>query len=163
MELINKEKWPKILDYLNTAAVEGQDPPYGDGMDAILAAKIDDNGDIVAIGQDGKKILAIKIGDKQASIRLANYSDLASSEAQARFSKNPDTQEQLISSFKAAGDEAIRDWMITIKDVILTADDLPTAKNAIFELYPELSGAEMQVENYLTLASLGGYFEAENE
>jgi hypothetical protein len=66
---------------------------------------------------------------------------------------------------KEVGDEQIGGWLDTIRDVILTADDLPTAREAIFGLYPELDTAKFakNVENYLTLSSMAGYWEAGNE
>jgi hypothetical protein len=163
-ETIAPDKYPAILNYLNTPAAPGQEPPYGDGMDSILAAKIDDNGDIIAIGQDGKKMLAIKIGDTQTSIRLANYDEQAANET-ADFAKGVPSQEDMIAGLKEVGDEQFGSWLSTIKDVILTADDLPTAREAIFGLYPELDTAKFakNVESYLTLASMAGYFSAGEE
>jgi phage gp29-like protein len=168
MQIIAPEKYPAILDYLNNPPAEGEDPPYGDGMDQIFAAKLDDNGDVIAIGGDGGKILAIKIGDTETSIRLANFDDtkdvLAPKEA-AKFAKYPEGQEQIIDSIKNAGDREISAWLDNIKDVLLTADDLDTARDAVFQFYPDLDSAKFQseIENHLTLASLQGYFEAENE
>jgi phage gp29-like protein len=166
---IPAEKLPLILEYLNNPAAPGQEPPYGDGMDKILAAKIDDNGDIIAIGQDGSKVLAIKIGDKETSIRMANYEEQATKEqastAAANFAQHPIGQESLITGIKQAGDEQIGLWLDQVKDMFLTADDPATAQAAVFELYPQLETAEFskQTANYLTLAGLVGYFEAENE
>jgi hypothetical protein len=163
-QAIPAEKYPLILDFLNTPAAEGQAPPYGDGMDSILAAKVDDNGDIIAIGQDGPKMLAIKIGDKETSIRLANYEEQAAKEP-ASFAQGVPTQEDLIAGLKSAGDEQIGDWLDTIRDVIFTADDLSTARDAIFSLYPDLESAKFakSTADYLTLAGLSGFWEAENE
>jgi hypothetical protein len=163
-QTIAPDKYPAILNYLNNPAAEGQAPPYGDGMEAILAAKFDDNGDIIAIGQDGPKVLAIKIGDKVTSIRLANYEEQAEAET-ANFAKGTPTQADLINSLKQAGDGQIGSWLDAIKNVILTADDLEVAREAIFELYPELESAEFSAEtaNYLTLAGMTGYWEATNE
>jgi hypothetical protein len=163
-ETLSADKYPAILNFLNTPAAEGQAPPYGDGIDSILAAKIDDSGDIIAIGQDGPKMLAIKITDTQVSIRLANYEEQEAKES-ANFAKGVPSEDDLIAGFKQAGDEQFGGWLDTIKDVILTADDLPTAREAIFGLYPELDTAKFakDVESYLTLASLSGYFSAGEE
>lgn len=163
MITIPAEKLSLILIYLNTPAADGQDPPYGDEMDEILAAKIDDKGDVIAIGRDGQKLLAIKIGNQETSIRLANYDELAKPESGAQFAQYPIGQEQIISSIKDVGDEAISTWLNQIKDMLLTADDLETAQEAIFELFPDLKSDDLadDVSNCLTLASLAGYFEAE--
>jgi hypothetical protein len=169
---ISPDKYPAILNYLNNPAAEGQAPPYGDGIEAILAAKFDDNGDIIAIGQDGPKMLAIKIGDKDKTIaiRLANYEELGATTPTtpaaniAAMAASPvPSQADLIGGMKAAGDDQIAGWLNMVKDVILTADDLETARDAVFELYPELQSSQFarQSENYLTIAGMAGYFEAQ--
>jgi hypothetical protein len=160
-ETITPDRYPAILNFLNNPAAPGESPPYGDGMEAIRAAKFDDNGDIIAIGQDGGKVLAIKITDTGVAIKLANYGEVK--EPEAKFEKYPEGQETVIASLKNVGDAQFGKWLDQIKDVIFTADDLGAAQEAIFEMFPHLESAEFaqEVNQHLTLAGLQGYFEAD--
>lgn len=164
-ETITPDRFPAILNFLNNPAAPGESPPYGDGMERINAAKFDDDGNIIAIGQDGGKILAIKITDTGVAIKLANYGEVKEPEEPAAKFAQASGQEAIVDSLKNIGDAQFEKWLDQIKDVVFTADDLGTAQEAIFEMFPQLDSAEFaqEVSQHLTLAGLQGYFEAEYE
>jgi phage gp29-like protein len=150
------ETFPQLVQLVNLT--------YTDGIDSIGAARVEDNGDIIVVGQDGPKILAIKIGaDNKIAIRLANADKMATEQAQ--FSAPDISQEAIIDRLKTTGDREIGNWLNTVKDMLLTSDDISTARESLFSLWPDLETDTLESEfnQALTLSSMAGYFEAGEE
>lgn len=50
---------------------------YTDPIDQVIEARVEENGDILAIARDDIKILAFKFTDTEAMVRIVNPDDIA--------------------------------------------------------------------------------------
>jgi hypothetical protein len=151
---ISPNLYPELMRIINMT--------YTDRVEQVEGAKIDDQDAIVAICRDGAKRLAIKIADSGISIKMMNPPRGATAAMAAPMTLDTDT---IASKLKETGDEQIGSWLDTIKDMLLTSDDLEQAQSSLFSLWPDLAtdDLEMSFSQALTLASLDGYFSDEAE
>jgi phage gp29-like protein len=151
---LKPEDFPSVMEMVNLT--------YTDGLDSIGAAKVEDDGTIIAVGVDGNKILAIKVGtDNKIAVRLANQP--AASGQTGQFAAMPViSQESIIDRLKETGDQELGSWLNTVKDMLLTSDSLTEARESLFSVWPDLEADKLEAtfSNALTLASMAGYFEA---
>jgi phage gp29-like protein len=137
---------------------------YTDGLDRILSARENDDGSIVCVGQDGVKQVACKITDTKVEIRLLNPDQVkGDSPNTAKFSRQPDTSDQIAVNLQRIGDPIVAGWLQQIQQVLETSDDLPNAREALFQLYPELDSSDLteQMTDAMALANMAGFWEAQ--
>jgi hypothetical protein len=60
MKLIPPDRYPNLIQLINRT--------YTDEVEQILSAGADENGTIICLAQDGRKQLAIEIGDDDVQI-----------------------------------------------------------------------------------------------
>jgi hypothetical protein len=150
MKLIPPERYPNLIQLINRT--------YTDEVEQILSAGSDENGTIICLAQDGNKQLAIEIGDDDVQIRLFNPT--------AQFAApKQDTPDRIATNLQKLGDPIVSGWLRQIEQVLATSDDLETAREALFQLYPDLDSAELteQTTDATALASMAGFWEAGTE
>lgn len=59
---ISAEQYPTLIELINET--------YLDRVEQIVAARVEDNGDIICVAMDGRKKLAVKVDDENINIRL---------------------------------------------------------------------------------------------
>jgi hypothetical protein len=147
MKLIPPERYPNLIQLINRT--------YTDEVEQILSAGADENGTIICLAQDGNKQLAIEIGDNDVQIRLFDPT--------AQFNApKPNTSDQIATNLQKLGDPIIGGWLRQIEQMLTTSDDLETAREALFRLYPDLDSTELteQMTDATALASMAGFWEA---
>jgi phage gp29-like protein len=157
MTAIPLSEYPTLMSIVNES--------YTDGLDRILNAQINDDDSIVCVGQDGIKQVACKITDTNVSIRLLNPDQIkGNSPTTAKFSQRLDTSNQIADNLQGIGDPIVGGWLHQIKQVLETSDDLPSAREALFQLYPDLDSSELteQMTDAMALASMAGFWEAQD-
>jgi phage gp29-like protein len=149
MKLIPPERYPNLIQLINRT--------YTDEVEQILSAGVDKNGTIICLAQDGNKQLAIEIGDNDVQIRLFNPT--------TQFSQQQDTPDQIATNLQKLGDPIVGGWLHQIEQVLTTSDDLETAREALFQLYPDLESTELtqQMTAATAAASMAGFWEAEQD
>jgi hypothetical protein len=150
MKLIPPESYPGLIQLVNRT--------YTDEVDQILSAGADENGTIICLAQDGNKQLAIEIGDNDVQIRLFNPT------AQFNQSKQ-NTPDRIATNLQKLGDPIVGGWLRQIEQMLTTSGDLETAREALFQLYPDLDSTELaeQMTDATALASMAGFWEAGTE
>jgi phage gp29-like protein len=154
---IPQSEYPALISIFNES--------YTDGLDRILSAQINDDESIVCVGQDGIKQVACKITDTNTSIRLLNPDQIkGDSPTTAKFSQQLDTSSQIADNLQRMGDPIVGGWLHQIKQLLETSDDLSSAREALFQLYPDLDGSELtqQMTDAMALASMAGFWEAQD-
>ena len=146
---ISPALYPKLL----LAIDEGWDEP----VDRIASAQINNDGSIIAIAYSGDIALAVKIDDD--SIEVKPIGDVA------EFSQQPDIPTQIATNLQQIGDPIVGGWLRQIEQMLATSDDLETAREALFQLYPDLDGTDLadQMTDAMALASMAGFWEAGTE
>jgi hypothetical protein len=149
MKLIPPERYPNLIQLINRT--------YTDEVEQILSAGVDKNGTIICLAQDGNKQLAIEIGDNDVQIRLFNPT--------TQFSQQQDTPDQIATNLQKLGDPIVGDWLRQIEQMLATSDDLETAREALFQLYPDLDSTDLaeQMTDATAAASMAGFWEAGTE
>jgi phage gp29-like protein len=137
---------------------------YTDGLDRVLSAQENDDGSIVCVGQDGIKQLECEITDTRIKFRLLNPSQVDSNTAQF-MAPRQDTPDRIAANLQKLGDPIVGGWLRQIEQILTTSDDLETAREALFQLYPDLESAELtqQMTAATAAASMAGFWEAEQD
>jgi len=135
------------------------DREYTDRLDRILSAQIDDDGRIIAYAQDGNKRLIVEISDTQIRFKLLGVGDTA------QFAQQPDIPEQIATKLQHVGNPIFGGWLTQIQQIIETSDDLETAREALFQLYPDLDSTELtdEMTDAMSVASMAGWWDAKSE
>jgi phage gp29-like protein len=149
MVTIPVEAYPDLIQLINIT--------YTDEVEQILSAGVEENGDIICLAQDGNKQLSVKIGDN-IQIKLFNPTVQFTAPKQ-------DTPDQIATNLQKLGDPIVGGWLRQIEQVLATSDDLETAREALFQLYPDLESAELaqQMTDATAAASMAGFWEAEQD
>jgi hypothetical protein len=169
---IDQSLYPQIL----AAAEEGCD----ELIDRIESAQFDNDGNIIALAYSGDIPLAVKIGDETVEVEefedSSQFSEpeldgpinpiLTQINPTAQFSApKPDTPDQIATNLQKLGDPIVGGWLRQIEQILMTSDDLETARDALFQLYPDLESTELtqQMTDAAAAASLAGFWEAEQD
>jgi hypothetical protein len=149
MKLIPPDRYPNLIQLINRT--------YTDEVEQILSAGADENGTIICLAQDGRKQLAIEIGDDDVQIRRFNPT--------AQFSQQQDTPDRIATNLQKLGDPIVGGWLRQIEQMLATSDDLETAREALFQLYPDLDSTDLaeQMTDAAAAASMAGFWEAGTE
>ena len=145
---ISDDKLTNLLAVIN----EGWDEP----IDKITAAQINDDGSIIAIAYSGDIPLGVKIDDE--GIEVKPIGDV-------QFGQQPDIPDQIAPNLQQIGDPIFGGWLRQIEQMLATSGDLETAREALFELYPDLDSTDLtdQMTDAMALASIAGFWEAGTE
>jgi phage gp29-like protein len=137
-------------------------------IDRITSAGILEDGSIICAAAIGNEQIGIKIQNGQVETRpmsgdptqLKPIGDATT----AQFSQQPDTPDRIATNLQRIGDPIVAGWLHQVKQVLETSDDLPSAKEALFQLYPDLDAAELteQMTDAMALASMAGFWEAQD-
>jgi phage gp29-like protein len=147
-------------------------------IDQITDAGIFEDGIILCMAQAGKSQFGIRIEDGQIeAIALDNTAQFSEPEdpsdpmftqlnPTAQFSQpKQDTPDQIATNLQKLGDPIVGGWLRQIEQILMTSDDLETARDALFQLYPDLESTELtqQMTDAAAAASLAGFWEAEQD
>jgi hypothetical protein len=154
--LIPQTDYPELIDIINET--------YTDGLDRILAAEVADDDSIVCVGQDGVKQIAVKITDTDIQIRLIDPNQIEGGTARFTAPKQ-DTPDRIATNLQKLGDPIVGGWLRQIEQMLATSDDLETAREALFQLYPDLDSTDLaeQMTDAMAAASMAGFWEAGSE
>lgn len=149
MNPIPTASYPDLISLINET--------YTDDVEQILGAGVDKSNNIICLAQDGSKQLAIEITNDDIKIKLFNPT--------AQFSAAPDIPTQIADNLQRIGDPLFGGWLNQIKQMLETSDDLETAREALFQLYPDLDSTELtdQMTDAMALASMAGFWAAGTE
>lgn len=153
---IPQAEYPELIEIIAEA--------YTDGLDRILAAEVADDDSILCVGQDGIKQIAVKIADGNFQIRLLNPQQVEGDKT-AKFNQQPDIPDRIATNLQRIGDPIVSGWLKQIEQMLETSDDLESAKEALFQLYPDLDSTDLteQMTDAMALASMAGFWEAGTE
>jgi hypothetical protein len=169
---IDQSLYPQIL----AAAEEGYDEP----LDRIESAQFDNDGNIIALAYSGDIPLAVKIDDEGVEVKEFEDSSqfsrpepgdlidpiLTQLNPTAQFSQPPpNTPDRIATNLQKLGDPIVGGWLRQIEQMLTTSGDLETAREALFQLYPDLDSTELaeQMTDATALASMAGFWEAGTE
>jgi phage gp29-like protein len=152
MNPIPETSYPALIDLINET--------YTDRVEQILGAGVDDNGNIFCAAQDGDKKLAIEITDTGIQIKLFNPNPTAQFTA-----PKPDIPTQIADNLQTKANPIAFGWLKQIEQIFNTTDDLASAREALFQLYPQLDSSELkeQMTDALALASMTGFESAQTD
>ncbi len=152
MNQLSTESYPALMDLINET--------YTDRVEQILSAGIDDNGTVICVAQDGTKKLSIQIADTGIKIGLYNPKPTA------QFSQPKlDIPDRIATNLQRIGDPIFGGWLSQIQQMLETSDDLESAREALFQLYPDLNSTDLaeQTTDAMATASMAGFWEASTE
>jgi hypothetical protein len=151
---IPQAEYPELIDIINET--------YTDELDQILAAEVADDDSIVCVGQDGIKQIAVKITDTDIQIRLINPDRVDDSNAAQFTAPKQDTSDRIATNLQKLGDPIVGGWLRQIEQMLATSDDLETAREALFQIYPDLDSIDLaeQMTDAMAAASMAGFWEA---
>jgi hypothetical protein len=147
MKQLPTDSYPALIELVNET--------YAEQIEEIIEAGVDASGNIICVAQDGERQISIEIADGGIKTELYDPS--------AKFSApKPDTSSQIATNLQKLGDPIVSGWLRQIEQVLATSDDLETAREALFQLYPDLDSTELteQMTDATALASMAGFWEA---
>jgi hypothetical protein len=95
-------------------------------------------------------------------IRLLNPDRATGDSPTAQFSQKQDTPDRIATNLQKLGDPIVGGWLRQIEQMLATSDDLETAREALFQLYPDLDSTDLaeQMTDAMAAASMAGFWEA---
>ncbi len=150
MKQLPTNSYPALIELVNET--------YAEQIEEIIEAGVNASGNIICVAQDGERQISIEIADGGIKVELYDPS--------AKFSApKPDTSIQIATNLQKLGDPIVSGWLRQIEQMLATSDDLESAREALFQLYPDLNSTDLadQMTDAMALASLAGFWEAGTE
>jgi phage gp29-like protein len=144
---IEAAQYPALITLINGT--------YSDKVESILSAQIQDDDSILAIGQDGKKQIAVQITEDNIKIRLINPEVIKADFAEG---DEADTVDGYREQMRGAGGPITDDWVGQVKGMLDGAGDLASFSENLLTLYPNLEGDKLRqiMTDAMTAASIAG-------
>jgi phage gp29-like protein len=145
------ETFPQLIALINET--------YTDEIDRLVDASVDDRDNIFCVAIDGTKRLAIKIDDSDIQIKLISST--------AEFAAHENISPDLVDFYVAqlTDTDPFAPWLQQARNALAGSADLDEYVIKLETMFTELPSDKFNqvMSEAMTAASMGGYFESEDD